>query len=433
MADVRKLPYYQIESSSLPFTRPKWVPYMGAQGCVPIATQKAVSMDRLAPGEAPPRPKPPESRPTPELEKARNAAEALRKHRSESAKKPETTSAKQAPEPEAEECEAPPVFDMLDIPDAMESMKWPVSAKIARKWFNGQRHVYNDDPNSIQPIDDTTVNLDWALKFGNVKEKYNELLTEKIYSEKAVDVAKHIVRNRLHETFVGQNSASLSFDTTPFTRDLRQFHIDWQFQRTDITNWDTMEGAAPNDLTGTLANFAIYVAIGSVVVYGDKYFNYGKGTKAYCVAPNVEVSHVYVYIKDNYSFIDKGADSQYLGHWNKTGVILTTGGVIRELINGKFIHSDLGNAPRVTMGEAHNRGYLVKNGLDKPVDTRRGLIKKFREPDVYYPILNRHYNEWRDKHNRGGDFMIYSKPKLVKLRNPIKFTLEALCRQPEAM
>ena len=75
----------------------------------------------------------------------------------------------------------------------------------------------------------------------------------------------------------------------------------------------------------------------------------------------------------------------------------------------------------------------MDNSLDKPVDTRRGMFGKFREQDVYFPIYNKSYNKWREKHNCGGDFMIYSKPKYMKLKKPIKFSLETLCRQPEKL
>lgn len=31
---------------------------------------------------------------------------------------------------------------------------------------------------------------------------------------------------------------------------------------------------------------------------------------------------MYIYAKDSYSFTDAGNTSQYLGHWNKTGVVI---------------------------------------------------------------------------------------------------------------
>lgn len=79
-----------------------------------------------------------------------------------------------------------------------------------------------------------------------------------------------------------------------------------------------------------------------------------------------------------------------------------------------------------------NWPYLPGNPLDKPVDKRTG-IRKLLKRDVYYPVYNKSYNEWREKHDRGGDFMIYSKPQLLALKKPIQFKLDTICRSPEPM
>ena len=72
----------------------------------------------------------------------------------------------------------------------MDKIGWPVAAKIARKWFASPKHIYNDDPNSVQPFDDTTVTLKWALRFGSVQKRYDELINKKIYSSNAAKEAK---------------------------------------------------------------------------------------------------------------------------------------------------------------------------------------------------------------------------------------------------
>jgi hypothetical protein len=236
----------------MPFTSPRWKGYMGSHGCVPINTQQTVSMERLAPGEPAPPPKPKPPKPTAEQLKAQRAEAARQKILAQQAKKQElkaTPPEQSKPsELEAEECEKPPVFDMLDIPDAMQKMGWPVSAKLARRWFSSAKNIYDDNPNSIQPIDDSSVTLDWTLKFGNVKDKFNRLIAEDIYSDKCIPFAKKNVLKKIHEIFVNQNSSSLSFDTTPFIGDLRKFHIDWQFQLATIGSWNTADGMSINDL-----------------------------------------------------------------------------------------------------------------------------------------------------------------------------------------
>jgi hypothetical protein len=80
-----------------------------------------------------------------------------------------------------------------------------------------------------------------------------------------------------------------------------------------------------------------------------------------------------------------------------------------------------------------NWDYIPGRQIDKPVDKRTGMVRKFVEKDVYWPVYNRSYNEWREKHNRGGDFMIYSKPQLYKLKKPIIIKMETICRPSEPM
>lgn len=63
-----------------------------------------------------------------------------------------------------------------------------------------------------------------------------------------------------------------------------------------------------------------------------------------------------------------------------------------------------------------------------PVDTLKGWFGQMRKQDVYYPVHNRDYSTWREKFNRGGDFVIFTKPIKIKLPKPIKFTTDETCR-----
>lgn len=433
MLAAKKIPYFTMEPSI--FTANAWKRHDGSNGCVPLNTQQGVSMDRLAPGVAPPPPPPKPPKPTAEQIKAQKGDEALQKQlKKQQAKTPPPPKPKpeekKAVQPEAEDCPKPPIFDMQDIPGAMEKMGWPVSAKCSRRWFGSASHIYNDKPNSEQPIDDAIITLDWALKFGNVNDKYNQLLSKDIYQEDAAFLAKKYLRRKLTDMFVAKGLAKFDFNTTSEIKDLRQFHLDWQFQFTKLSSWDTMDGVYLTDLTGTLANFGIYVAIGNANATAERYYKYNNHakTKTYCLDPTVEITHIYVYIKDNYSFNDSGSSSQYLGHWNKRGVITTPGGLVSQATNSKYFQTDLGNSNKV------ESDWSTKvESIDKPVDVRKGVISKFREPDVYFPIYNKNYNQWREKHNRGGDFMLYSKPKYLQLRVPIKFKLDTICKEPVKM
>ncbi|WP_200525341.1 DUF6402 family protein [Burkholderia pseudomallei] len=397
MADVKKAPYYKPQKGLFGAELKE---FKGSQGCIPLDTQKSVSLDRLAPGEKPP-PKPPVEPP-----KAPKQAEAPQPKQQPKADQPKT---KEPPKQlEAEVCENPPIFDLQDVPVAMDNLGWTVSAKLARMWFAGPAHVYDNNPKSVQPINDTDVTLDWALKFGNVKKKYEKLLSKDIYSDAAIDSAKLKILNRIKKRFSEERTTNLSFNTAQSLSDIRQFHIDWQFQLSSISDGDTFEGRTLSDLTGALANFNIYAAVGNVEISGEKYFRYENTSNFYCLDAIGKITHVYVYVKDNYSFNGE----QYLGHWNKHGVIIAPGTWLTGS-GGPKSDSDLD---------------IWVKAINKPVDTRKSLFGKFKEPDVYFPVFNADYNRWREKHHRGEDFMVYSKPVYLKLKKPIDLKLGEICR-----
>lgn len=400
MADVKKIPYYKPQKGLL---GPELKKYEGAQGCVPLETQTTVSIDRLAPGEKPPPPPPPPPKPVAEPPKAQKPPEAPQAKQQPKTQEPP----KQA---EAEVCENPPPFDLQDVPIAMDNLGWKVSAKLARRWFAGPEHIYNDNAKSIQPIDRDSVTLDWALKFGSVRRKYEKLLAEDIYRDAAMVEARTKILARANKMFSENRGANLNINTTQFLSDILQFHIDWQFQLASIGNWDTLENLTPTDLTGALANFNIYAAVGNVEITGEKYYRYEKTSNFYCQNAVANITHVYVYVKDNYSF----NGIQYLGHWNKRGVIIAPGPVISGAAS---------SSPK----RDTDADIWVKS-IDKPVDTRKSLFGKFKEPDVFYPVYNSDYNRWRAKHHRGEDFMIYSKPVYLKLKKPIEIKLGEICR-----
>ncbi|AMB88385.1 hypothetical protein AWM79_22230 [Pseudomonas agarici] len=424
--------------SGLPFTTSTWKCYVGSAGCVPINTPQTISYERLAPGEAPP-PRPTVSTLIAEQIKPQQVEAAPQKQLAAQTAKQQQKESKPPPalkpqELEAEDHERLPEFDLQDIPGAMEKIGWPISAKVAREWFASPKHIYNDQPNAVHPIDHNTVTLKWALNFGSVRRRFDELLSEKIYSPKAIEGAKKKITEQIRKIFIDQKSMNLSFGTAQYIGDIRQFHIDWQFQFQDIPTSATLDGLLLTDLTGTLGNFNIYTAIGHVKISTEKYFKYDgqNRTKSYCIDSTATITHIYAYLKDNYSFNDKNnSNSQYLGHWNKKDMILSYFAVISDLVDGNKINTKMGSSKITEMGI--NWDYLPGNPIDKPIDKRTGFFSKLLVKNVYYPVYNKSYNEWREKHNRGGDFMIYSKPQLFKLKKPIQMKLEQICRPSEPM
>lgn len=428
---VRKVPYYTMEPSV--FRGTVWKEHLGIKGAVPINTLQKISFDRLAPGEKPP---PPPPKPTAEQLKAQQAEAARQKLLAEQAKKQQP---KEPPKPqpkvlEAEDQDKLPEFDLQDIPGAMDKIGWPIAAKIARRWFNGPAHIWDDDLDSVQPIDDTTITLAWALKFQGVKKRFDQLL-ELIYSKNAHAVLRKKILQHATEVFTKTSNAdpTLGFDTTAFTTDLRKFHIDWHFQKKEVSILDTTEGVlSMTDISAALGNFVFYAAIGRVEVTGSRYYKYDTNPHQYCNDAVAKLTHVYVYLKDNYSFNDKDpSKSQYLGHWNKKDMVTSyylAGNDIAGQLEPSLRRKNINDTE--TIETYHTKSDYLPNqqAVDKPIDTRRGMFGKLLEKDVYWPVYNRSYNEWRKKHNRGEDFMIYSKPQLHKLKNPIIIELGTICR-----
>ncbi|RQR43541.1 hypothetical protein DIE04_02135 [Burkholderia sp. Bp8994] len=274
-------------------------------------------------------------------------------------------------------------------------------------WFAGSAHTYNDEPTSPQPLNDDSITLDWTLKFGSIRRKFEYLLANGIYSRRSVETATNIAKPFVKKLFLERNS-TFNFNTSRFIRDLPKFHNDWQFQLLPIINWDTLENLSPTDLTGALANFNIYIAIGNVEISSERYFKYEKSGNLYCINATGKITHIYAYVKDNYSFNGK----QYLGHWNKFGVVIAPGSMLADSSSPKR-ETDLD---------------IWAKSINKPVDTRKGLLGKFKKSDVYFPVYNADYNRWREKHQRGKDFMIYSKPVYLKLNKPIDLNLGEICR-----
>ncbi|MDN7874405.1 DUF6402 family protein [Burkholderia aenigmatica] len=412
MPDVKKVPYYQLESGVL-YSGKRWKCHSGVVGCVPVDTQQKISFDRLAPNEPPPLPRAPapvkpQNTPAPTPTPIKPPA------------KPQPSDKPQ----DAEQADTLPEFDLQDIPKAMDKMGWPISAKLAREWFARPRHVYDNDLNSIQPLDDTTVSLDWALKFRGASERFNQLVQQAIYTPNAARAVTKVLAPVIERSFsAGKlNSAGIAIDTSPFLKDPLQFHIAWGFQYQSVSSLDTLDGIAMTDLTGALANFNFYAAVGKATVTGERYYQYDGKDKIFCLEPVAQITHVYVYIKDSYSFNDDSpSKSQYLGHWNKTGMVLSYAAAVNDFF--KSSNLKVGNS---TIEEWR---YLPEGEeVNKPIDKRTSFFRKFLAKDVYWPVHNKTYRDWRSAHNRGGDFMVYSRPKLIKLDKPIMLKFDTVCR-----
>ena len=425
MTTPNRIPYFKPEKVGFFSNETKWKKDV----CKPLNNPQAhVLMDKAPKGWTQPPPPP--------------KAEDL-----EAVNKAEKTTEKQLPDPpkpaapvnnegdEDDDCGTPPPFDMLDIPDAMEKMGFHVAAKLARRWFNGRKYILPAKKTESYPgdmVDTATVTLEFTLKYGGAEAKLRTLLNKSIYSTNATNALRRIARRVVERQFVDDGIA--------FTGDIdawklsggkiQDFHKEYQFQLEKVTNLETIDkNGGLTDLTASLGNFFYLAALANAKVYSEKYYKYAGPTPEYCCKSRVEVTHIYVYARDSYSFADKpgGTASQYLGHWNRYGVIMVPSAVVADLVNGSGEKG--GNLQWGKHPDTPPLPLLYDNGFKKPVDVINGLFKRsLRKQDVYYPICNSDYNAWREKYNRGGDFLIYSDRRKVQLPKPIQFTLEEVCK-----
>ncbi|MEN8516529.1 DUF6402 family protein [Burkholderia sp. RS02] len=296
-----------------------------------------------------------------------------------------------------------PAFDIQEIPAAMRKMHLPTSAKLMERWFSGKLNYSRTSSDESLEInqygkpypsdmyDMSTIKLDWILRFPRAKRQFNYLINEMIRSPKS--------RIQLYKLLIPHKDCAARLYTDDICgNDLRDLHRRFQFQysKVDSTFGQKIEtqldaqlrnNGVPDDLSGALGSFNIYVALGSARFSWDVNSH----------RTIAEVTGVWVYVKDNYTFTDESNErSQYLGHWSSDGVIIVPYSAIAAFSNSEHI-------PYVK--------YAVARG--------DSLIKG----NVHYPVENIDFRKWSKIHDRGGDFIIYSDKKFIPISPPIEISL----------
>jgi hypothetical protein len=131
-----------------------------------------------------------------------------------------------------------------------------------------------------------------------------------------------------------------------------------------------------NDLRGALANFNLRVtAEGTVNVLPDKV--------------TFIVDRIGFYAEDAYDFNDEGLISQPLGYWNFDGI---ADGVADSISNNANIDYEKAKV----IATAPFTGEDIEQSF-KDLESKR-----------YFLIYNHHFVNYRSKHKKGGDFVVYS-------------------------
>lgn len=206
----------------------------------------------------------------------------------------------------------------------MQRIDWPMSAKVMRKWFAGELNYcttipgaasgINQDGKPFPPsmIDTTMFTLDWILQYPRARTAFEDLIAYGIYSPATKDVIESKFRGKKPTPYFRDGWSECEGD-------LHKFHAMYQFQLARVdADIDAkfamlLRGSAlPNgifmdDLYGSLGTFAFYAAI-------DEHYFYPRGNGGRLV-----IHSLCVYMRDVFTFFDRDANTQYLGHWNKMG------------------------------------------------------------------------------------------------------------------
>ncbi|WP_322057658.1 DUF6402 family protein [Paraburkholderia sp. J63] len=223
----------------------------------------------------------------------------------------------------------------------------------------------------------------------SIFEQYDDLTRNLIYRQAAINV--------LGERLRPYRDVVAPMDMWKFCKgSMSIFHRHFHFQRANVRSslaqkvGEFMESqfhrdGSPDDLTGALGSFNFYAAPADVKIIYLDYFS-----------REAVISSIDVYVKDSYDFTDgAGSVSQYLGHWGAKGVIIVPyNGLVQQL-----------NMP----------------SLYVPYPVARGDVRV--KGNIYYPVHNKDFRAWAIKHQRGGDFMIFSDRKRCQLRTPIRIKL----------
>lgn len=290
---------------------------------------------------------------------------------------------------------AVPPFDIQEIPGAMRKEHMPVGAKLMERWFNGRLNYspdgseVNQDGKPFAPdmYETGAVTLDWVLKFGRAKEACDYLVNIAIRSPEAIDA--------LGNMLVPYKGMSGLYTDHIVKKDPRELHRLFQFASVRVggtladsvalqLRTQTQNFNRPDDLTGALGSFNLYAAVGHVRFSAN--FVNGERMSDTRIA---ELTGIWVYVKDNYTFSDASNAAQYLGHWSNGGVIVPVHGAM----SASYVQSP------VTIGSPTSKG------------------------NVHYPIHNSDFQQWAQKHKRGGDFVVYTDHRFVPINPPIQLYL----------
>lgn len=250
------------------------------------------------------------------------------------------------------------IFHLDQLPDAMEKMGWKVAPQLMRHWFS-LRPAYKfteDIKNQLlrgdarlipeERVNDTIVKMAWARPF--IENKLQERMAT-WNSPAGIDE----LRNKLRLAGYSPNLCV----PLGMSDNARVLDASSQVNTIDVGGlFDTID-----DWYGAIGNANLKFAVSGYSGSHQK-------------KPAFFVDRVGAYLKDTYDFVDKNPiTSEPLGIWSRNRILTKAESAL-------YLDSYL----------AGIFGILARNWS--------GFI----------PVFNSDFRNWQDKHNTGGDFIVFS-------------------------
>jgi hypothetical protein len=271
-------------------------------------------------------------------------------------------------------------FKITDIPQAMDTLGWIQSARLMRKWFANPAY---EIPKSIK-LGDVSANtlspaqlltdlpFDWLLKSSTRVRPIVEEQVAQLSSVTEFNGTIGRLKNPLDQLSKGLLQLMTRLKRIGVLNEkkgtLQSHFLDFsgqsamQLEETSQFNWfpigaSIWEKATDelDDVYGALGSFIIKLAATKIRTYPN-----------YLGQAAIEIKEIGLYVRDTYDFLNARTD-QLLGYWQKNGVIRPD--------------------PIEYFTEPE---YIDKNSLR------------------HFKVTNNSYNQYRNKHGKGGDFLVLS-------------------------
>lgn len=268
------------------------------------------------------------------------------------------------------------LLDLQDLPEAKQARGYKLAPALMRQWFGNPAYaVESEDQKACLPgaplypatlVNATTLNLSELLQVERIQAAFNKIKSQEFLDSKPVRDALYKVCSRLPAEAVDVDPGQ------EFGGDLQRMHRKYAFAAVTVGkrflqgaedirvhDLDT-SGDVVDDLALALGQFRLHVAIQDAHVFYN-----GRTTR------RVQVKEVAIYIMAPYGFDAFGPDVPYLGHFTKKHFALVTDGdwVPTPVYIGRDMHA--------------------KNAVLRPATKALFL-------------------QWRQKHNKGGDMLLFS-------------------------